>query len=155
MAIGTNDTGYGNGRLTTRMGCRHGLKSSANVYTMDTPSPDRRRTTMHANSTDAEIRGNAAFPLVVRAARLRARVFWLGLPVFAAVSLYGTVKHHSWAIVLAALTSVAGVAGQLYGFRQARQPLSQISDDRAVQDRATKLATDDAKPRLLRRVPGA
>ena len=110
---------------------------------------------MQVMSTDAEIRANAAFPMVVRAARLRTRVFWGGLPLFAVAAFYGVDKDHTWTILIAILLSLAGVAGQLYGFRQARRPLLQISDDSAVQARATKLATDDAKPRPLRWLPGA
>ena len=110
---------------------------------------------MQAVPTDAEIRANAAFPLVVRAARLRAQAFWGVLPLFVLAVLYAVGTGHIWAIGVAMLLSLASVAGQLYGFRRASQPLLQISDESAVQARATKLATDDAKPRLLRWPPHA
>ena len=56
---------------------------------------------MQAVSTDAEIRANAAFPLVVRAYRLKTRMFWGVLPLFALAALCGVGKGHTWAIVVA------------------------------------------------------
>jgi hypothetical protein len=105
--------------------------------------------------TDDEISAHAAFGRVVGAARLNNLVFWIGLPLFAAIGVYGTIEHHEWAIVLAGLLAVANVAGQMYGFHSAREPLLEISEDNRVRARAWRLASIAARPRLLRRGPGA
>lgn len=109
---------------------------------------------MQASSRDAEIRASAAFPLVVRAARLRTRLFWGGLLLFGIVAFCREDLGNTWSFVIAIPLYLAGVAVQVHYLRQARLPLLQISDDSAVQARATKLAADDAKPRLLRWLPG-
>jgi len=110
---------------------------------------------MQANPTDAEIRANVAFPRVLRAARINSRVFWGGLPFFVATAIYWILQHHMWTIVVGVLLAVGNVAGQLYGFRQSRRSLSDISEIQQVRGRAWKLATVDAKPRLVGWLPGA
>ena len=103
--------------------------------------------------TDDEIRGHRAFPRVVRAARVNSRIFWGGLPLFAIAAVYGFREDRVWAMALAGLLAAGGVVGQMYGFRRADQPLSEISLDKPVRERAWKLATTDAKPRLVRWLP--
>jgi hypothetical protein len=108
---------------------------------------------MQPTIADAEIRSNAAFPQVVRVARSNNWLFWWGIPLYAIPTIYGVFAHHRWAIVVAAVVAAADVAGQLYGFRRARKPLADISDQSPVRDRAWKLAASDAKPRMLRGLP--
>jgi len=106
---------------------------------------------MQPTPTDDEIRTHSAFPLVLDAYRFNNRVFWGGLPLFAAASIYAIAGHHPWAFIIAGLLAVGNTAGQLYGFRRAREAASHISSSRTAQKRAEQLASSAAKPRL---VPG-
>jgi hypothetical protein len=105
--------------------------------------------------TDDEIRASPAFPRLVRTFQLGNRIFWAGLPFFAAFSIYGATQRAAWALVVSLLLAVGNTGGQLYAFRAERQPLSEISGSPAVQARAKKLAHESAKSRLVRWLPGA
>lgn len=110
---------------------------------------------MQPTPADDEIRTHPAFPQVVDAYRFNNRVFWAGLPLFAAASIYAIAGHHPWAFAIAGLLGVGNIAGQWYGFRRAREAVSHISSSPAVQKRAEQLASRVAKARLVRWLPGA
>jgi hypothetical protein len=101
-------------------------------------------------ATDDEIRASPAFPRLVHALQINSRIFWAGLPLFVAASIYGISQRVAWAQITALLLAVGNVCAQLYGIRQARQSASEISSSRVVQARAQNLADEAAKPRLLR-----
>ncbi len=109
---------------------------------------------MSITPTDADIHANMAFPAVARAARVHGLAFWGVLPFFVIAAASWALHHRTWVAVVALLISMTSVAGQIYGFRLARTPLRDLSDDEQIRQRAWKLATTAAKPRLIRWVPG-
>jgi hypothetical protein len=94
-----------------------------------------------ATMTDAYIRANGAFPLVARIAR-QNKLFCYACGLIAAVgACLAVFDDRSWGFIVVGVIAVIGLAGQFYNFRCANVPLSQLSDDKGVRDRAWVLAT--------------
>jgi len=95
-----------------------------------------------ATMTDADIRANGAFPLVARIAR-QNNLFCYACGLIALVGACLAVfdDRTTWGFIVVGVTAVIGLAGQLYNFRRANGPLSQLSGDQHARDRAWVLAT--------------
>ena len=100
--------------------------------------------------TDDEIRAKPAFPRLIRVYRVQNWIFWTGLPLFAASSIFWIEERAVWALIAAGLLAVGNTCGQVYGFTVERQVLSEISGSAPVRTRARKLARDNVTPRLMR-----